>query len=109
MALVTFTQAANHLRLSTTQSSPPSQTQLDLELKIEQASSLVLIHMKRENEAGWTSETDPTEDADFAAAQSATLLVLTHLWRFRGDDAAMPDLSLILGSRLSQHRVPTLA
>ncbi len=106
MALVTFDAALNHLRqqgaLST---SPPDD---DLTLKIEQASALVLVHVKRPAE--WDIDSDPTQDPEFAIVQAAVFKVLGNLYRFRGDDEKpMNPVGEDVIAMLSMLRDPALA
>lgn len=109
MALITYAQACRHLKIDATVSSPPSDQQLDIELKMEQATAFVLDHIKK-LDAIWTAETDPAEDLEFAIVQAAILKVLKNLDRFRGDDA--PDqgpLTEEIVNMLSHQRTPSLA
>jgi hypothetical protein len=78
--LVTYAQAKSHLRL------PDDREQPDVELKLAEATALVLTHVARE-ENDWDDTTDPTVDLEFAIVQAAILETLGDLWRFRGDDA----------------------
>lgn len=106
MALVTYTAAVNHLKQNGVLDVSPSDT--DLELKIEQASSLVLIHLKRPGE--WDVNSRPDDDPEFAVVQAAVLKVLGNLYRFRGDDDTSPnpvDDSVV--SMLSMLRDPSMA
>jgi cytidylate kinase len=86
MALVSYKQAKNHLRL------PDDESKADVLLKIEQASALVLARLERSasDSPAWDEDTDPTTDAEFSQAQAMVLLELTALWRFRGDDDETP-------------------
>jgi len=88
MALITYTMAVNHLNQQGVLDSV-SPEDPDLIAKMESATSLVLIHLKRQGE--WTVETDPETDPEFAIVQAAILKVLGNLYRFRGDDEKTPD------------------
>lgn len=106
MALVTYDLAVRHLKQQGVLDVSPEDT--DLAAKIEQASAIVLIHLKRPAE--WTVDSDPTEDPEFGIVQAATLKVLGNLYRFRGDDEKSPSpLSDDVVDMLSILRDPTLA
>lgn len=87
MALITYTQAVEHLKQIGVLDASPADA--DLELKMEQASALVVGHLKRPGE--WDLETVPADDPEFAVVQAAVLKVLGNLYRFRGDDAVAPS------------------
>lgn len=109
MALITYEQACRHLKIDSTVSSPPSDQQLDIELKMDQATAFVLNHIKR-LDALWSTDSSPSEDPEFAIVQAAVLKVLKNLDRFRGDDA--PDsgpLTDEIVNMLSMLRDPSLA
>ena len=87
MNLVTLDQAKLQLRI------PPTQTEHDddIELKIAQASALVVDYIKRPDH-GWEPGSpgspgggSPQDDLAFTIAQAAVLEVLTNLWVNRGD------------------------
>ena len=80
MALVTFAQAKEHLRL------PDDAEYKDVERKLEAATAVVLMHIQRTTDHGWTSETDPASDLEFAIVQAAILEVCADLFRNRGDE-----------------------
>lgn len=101
MALITLDQAHAHLRL-TPGGSPLTVVDADLLLKMEQATAIVIVHIKRP-EHGWTVDTDPAEDAEFACVQAAILDVLANLFGHRGDDDAAID------GPLSQRAIRTLS
>lgn len=106
MALVTYAAAVAHLKQTGVLDGSPEDA--DLALKIEQASALVLIHLKRPAE--WDVESDPTDDPEFAVVQAAVFRVLGNLYRFRGDDDRAPnpvDDGVI--SMLTMLRDPTMA
>jgi hypothetical protein len=77
--LVTYAQAKDHLRL------PDDREQTSVELKLAQATALVLRHIGSE-ENDWTEATDPAVDLNFALVQAAILETLGDFWRVRGDD-----------------------
>jgi hypothetical protein len=95
MALITYAQAVNHLKQNGVLDvgSPPEEDP-DLVLKIEQASARVIAHLDRYGE--WDINTDPAEDPEFSIVQSLVLKVLSHLYRFRGDDEDEPGIETIL-------------
>lgn len=86
MALVTYAAAVKHLKQEGVLDGSPEDT--DLQLKIEQASALVLHRLDRHGE--WDEETRPEDDNDFAIVQAAVFKVLSNLYRFRGDDEKTP-------------------
>lgn len=104
MALITLEQAATHLRIT------GSEYADDLELKIEQASALVIQYLKREDHE-WTVETDPADDLEFAIVQAAILEVLANLWGDRGDREKPSDGPVTdrVKRALSMMRDPSLA
>lgn len=86
----------------------PLEQNADLTLKMEQASALVLIHIKRAAE--WDVDSDPSDDPEFAVVQAAVLRVLGNLYRFRGDDEkSVSPISEDVVSMLSMLRDPSLA
>lgn len=106
MALVTYATAVRHLRQTGVLDGSPEDD--DLTAKIEQASALVLVHLKRAGE--WTVDTDPTDDPEFAVVQAAVLKVLGNLYRFRGDDEKpVSPISEDVVSMLSMLRDPSWA
>lgn len=106
MALITYTQAVDHLKqIGVLDGSP---TDDDLTLKIEQASAIVVVYLKRPGE--WDLETVPADDPEFAVVQAAVLKVLGNLYRFRGDDPqANAPISTDIVAMLSMLRDPSLA
>lgn len=85
MALVTYAQAVSHLKQNgVLDAGSPLADDDDLALKIEQASAMVLIYLKRPGE--WDMDAIPSDDPEFALVQAAVLRVLGNLYRFRGDD-----------------------
>lgn len=122
MALITLTQAYHQLRLPMNDNPmvPAAPEYVaDVTMKMEQATALVLAHMKIDaaalTELGWTvtgsPATDPEEDATFAIVQAAILEVLTNLWADRGDREKPSDgpISARVKNMLSMHRDPTIA
>jgi len=89
MALITFQQAADHLKRTFPDGVMPMPGVADLQLKMEIATALVLDYIQRAADdvsPPWTDATDPALDPDFALVQAGILIVLTDLDRFRGDD-----------------------
>lgn len=106
MALITYAAAVAHLRQSGVLDVSPADA--DLTLKIEQASALVLVHLKRPAE--WDADSDPADDPEFAIVQAAVLKVLGNLYRFRGDDEkSVSPVSEDVVSMLSMLRDPSIA
>jgi len=98
MALVTYEQAKAHLRLT------DDEARDDVELKMEQASAIVLERLERDpsDSPAWDSSPlpDPEGDSEFSRAQAMVLIELSALWRFRGDDEEKANAPEDLG-RLS--------
>lgn len=89
--LVTYAVAAQHLKLYELYADP--EITADVTRKLRQAEALVIAHLKTHlwtTPPTWDENTDPEDDQAFALAQSAILMVLSNLWRFRGDDANTP-------------------
>lgn len=106
MALIAYDDAVRHLKQQGVLDVSPSDA--DLTAKIEQASAIVLVHLKRPAE--WDIDSDPGDDPEFAIVQAAVLKVLGHLYRFRGDDDSAPaPLSDDVIRMLSMLRDPALA
>jgi hypothetical protein len=106
MALVTYDQAVAHLKQNGVLDVSPADA--DLALKLEQASALVLLHLKRPGE--WSEDTLPSDDPEFAIVQAAVLRVLGNLYRFRGDDeVSVAPVSADVVSMLSMLRDPACA
>lgn len=82
MALVSYALAKQHLKLS------DDNSKADVSIKAEIATAIVLAYIGRtaDESPAWDDGIDPADDADFAIVQAAILKVLTHLWRWRGDD-----------------------
>ncbi len=105
-ALVTMGHVKDHLRITT------DQEDLDLELKITQASAIVLGYIDRPDVDwratidGWTYATVP------AAVQAAVLLQVGDLYQFRGDETDKrdrDDLAPGVARLLQRYRDPVLA
>lgn len=97
-AFVTLVQGKAHLRVTT------SAEDTDITLKIDQASGIVADYLKGRADATWDTLTVPVP------VQSATLLVLGHLYVNRGDDmAADQTLWQALERLLWRFRDPALA
>jgi hypothetical protein len=95
MALITYSVAVRHLKQEgVLDIGSPDEDDADVALKIEQASAIVLIHLKRQGE--WEVATNPADDPEFAIVQALVLKVLTWLYRYRGDDDQAPGLDTIL-------------
>lgn len=106
MALITYAQAVAHLKQNGVLDGSPDDA--DLTLKIEQASALVVIYLKRPGE--WDVESVPEDDPEFALVQAAVLKVLGNLYRFRGDDEqASAPVSEDIIAMLSMLRDPQIA
>lgn len=106
MALISYDDAVAHLKQQGVLDVSPADT--DLTAKIEQASAIVLIHLKRPGE--WDVDSLPADDPEFAIVQAAVLKVLGNLYRFRGDDESAPaPLSDDVIRMLSMLRDPSLA
>ena len=86
MALITYEDAVRHLNL---EGAEPDQT--DIQLKMETATAVVVGFIDRPTH-GWTLETDPAADPEFAIAQGFIFKVLQRLERFRGDDEQHAEL-----------------
>jgi hypothetical protein len=103
MALLTFSTAKKHLRITTTDQDG------DLLLKLTQAEAIVLDYLNSSTwwqavTVTWTAATVPGQ------VQAAILLVLTHLVEHRGEDAPTEAaLSVNVQSLLMRSRDPALA
>lgn len=95
MALISYTVAVRHLKQNgVLDVGSPVEEDADVLMKMEQASAIVLIHLKRAGE--WDSATRADDDPEFAIVQALVLKVLTWLYRYRGDDDTAPGLDTIL-------------
>lgn len=113
-SLVTLDQAKLQLRISLTDTNYDD----DIEMKMEEATAIVLDYLKQSpTESGWESGSpgspgggSPSDDQAFTVVQSAVLLVLGHLWTHRGDE---PDptgpITPAVVSLLMRRRDPALA
>lgn len=98
MALITKEQAKNHLLIDY------DDRDADLELKMEQATEIVIDYIKKPDH-GWTEETVPK------TVQAAILLVLTALFDDR-DGSGEGDYIALSGPvarLLARHRDPAIA
>lgn len=94
MRLVTLEMAKAHLRLGT--ADLPEDTESDLRAKIDQAEALVLdyVDQRLDEASAWSAEVASWNAEDSGSptytvppqVQAAVLIMLTELWRFRGDD-----------------------
>lgn len=97
MAVISYDVAIRHLRqIGVLDGSPEDD---DVNMKIEQASAIVVLYLKRPAE--WDIDSLATDDPEFAIVQAAVLKVLGNLYRFRGDDDVAPapispDVALML-------------
>lgn len=117
MALISLTQAMNHLRLTfTTGVSPADSRETDLTLKIAHAEAIVIGYCN--STAHWRAITATWIDEDTvpAVVQAAILLQLSELYRFRGDEVegqgpaqTVGGLSPQVVNLLMRHRDPVVA
>lgn len=110
MSLITLDQAKAHLRIDLTSTSPQEAWEADLTLKMAQAEHIILDYLKvpMTSPDYWDLTTVPP------LVQSAILLQLGELYRFRGDDVEAPahtpgDLSPVITNILRRYRDPALA
>lgn len=104
MALITYAVAVRHLVQEGVLDGSPEDD--DVALKVEHASAIVQLYLKRPGE--WDVTT--TEDLEFLIVQAAVLKVLSNLYRFRGDDEEAPSpISPDVKMMLDPLRDPTLA
>lgn len=98
--LVTFAEGKRHLREDEPSTSPPSELDLEIESKIEQATGVVLDYLKYPDvAANWDETTVPP------AVKAATLVVLSNLFDHPEDDA----ISMNVQNLLRRFRDPALA
>lgn len=120
--IVTLAQLQAHLRLPVGQSSPLTDQEADLELKLEIAQDLVLAYVARPDDEDWTARlamwvegevTSPATEVP-ARVKAAILMQAAELWGFRGDDLDAPkreapgDLSPTIKALLYSLRDPML-
>lgn len=91
--LITLDEAYAHLRVS------EDEDALDVALKAEEASEIVLDYVTHEDKADWSEDTAP------GVIKAAVKLVLTGLY----DDRAGDPLSPAVKNVLRRYRDPTLA
>lgn len=109
--LVTLAQAKKHLR------SPAAfDDDIDILLKIEQATSLVLEYISRDDDDWTETMVSWTEDTVPRGVQAAVLVQLGELYRFRGDDPEKDTptrqhgyLSPSVTAYLHRYRDPSIA
>jgi hypothetical protein len=96
MALVNYEQVKDHFR------HVGDDFQADIELKLEQATAMVITYLKRPNH-GWTEATDPKSDPEFALVQAAILMQARDLDAHRGDEteAATTSVDVEAGNYLT--------
>lgn len=106
MPLITYAAAVAHLNQTGVLDGSPEDS--DLALKIEQASAIVSLYLKRPGE--WDIDTIADQDPEFAILQAAVFKVLGNLYRFRGDDMESPaPISQDVKRMLDPLRDPALA
>jgi len=99
MAYVTLVQAKAHLYKTT------NEADADITLKIDQASGIVADYLKGRADSSWSDTTNTP-----GPVQAATLLVLGHLYKHRGDDMAKDaELWEAIARLLMRFRDPALA
>lgn len=95
---VTLDQAKTHLR------EPDAAANGDVYLKATQASGIIADYLDSQADPAWTADTAP------GPVQTATLLMLTHLYQNRGDDMTADDMLWSAIRRLlARLRDPTVA
>lgn len=100
MALVTLERAKDHLRVTSTVEDN------EIDRKVEQASAIILDYLGSRADDGWS---DGTVDVP-GPVETATLLMLTHLYENRGDDMkADEDAWKAIERVLMRSRDPALA
>lgn len=106
MALITYDMAVRHLLQEGILDGSPDDA--DVTMKMEQATAIVLIHLKRPAE--WDIDSSPVDDPEFAIVQALVLKVLMWLYRYRGDDDTSPGLETILNPQTTgMLRTPEIA
>lgn len=109
-SLITLAQAKHHLRL------PEDSTEFDddLEVKIDQATAIVIDFLKDPDLANWTTGSPGSpgtaDDVKYIVVQAAVAEVLGSLWRFRGDTQDMDGpITKRVKDMLRRFRDPALA
>jgi hypothetical protein len=96
--LVTMPEAKDHLRITTTAQDS------DLQLKIDEATAIVIDFLKQDADPAWMHSTVPLP------VKAGILLMLTHLWEHRGDNMELDEkLWAALMNLLARFRAPTVA
>lgn len=99
-SLATLEQAKAHLGIP----GALTDNDIDVALKLAQASETILDYLKGRADPDWTSDTVP------GPVQAATLLFLTHLYENRGMDVKTDEALWLAVSRLlARFRDPALA
>lgn len=118
MRLITRQLAEGHLKRSIASSSPPSNDEVDMLAKIEQAEAFVIdfVNQRRLDSDIWAAEVEAWNIEDPNAqppeqVKATTLRVLKCLDRFRGDDDAVSykEIDDILRNGLGRLRDPAIA
>lgn len=104
--LITKEQAVDHLRIPSLE-----EVEEDLALKMEQATALVLVYLKRTTDADGEDWTLESTDSEFPIVQGAILEVLANLFYDRGDREKPSDgpITPRIKNALSMLRTPTVA
>jgi len=99
--LITLAQAKAHLRIDT---APDDPGDADIQLKLDQAESIIRTHLKSRNDPTWTPTTVP------GAITAAILLMLARLYEQRGDHEDNDEkLWASIDRLLGLYRDPALA
>lgn len=125
MRLITRQLAEGHLKRSIPSTSPPSNDEVDILAKIEQAEALVLdfVNQRRIDGDLWAAEVEAwnveggADEQPPPQVQAAVLVQLKELDRFRGDDTEADepkrDFGMVLHPKaaayLYRHRDPAIA
>lgn len=120
--IVSLAQLQRHLRLDVGQSSPLTDDEADLELKLYAAQEIILGYIARPDDTNWSSliemwveglVTSPSTEVPRQII-AAILMQAAELWGFRGDDLEQPkreapgDLSPTIKALLYRFRDPAL-
>lgn len=86
--LISLQQAQRHLRLPVTLGeSPMTDAELDLQDKIDDATSMILNYLARPDDPDWLEEMESwAVDALPGVIKAALLVQIGELYRFRGDE-----------------------